>query len=79
LDAQQPISPAEILGLDQLPLTLTVAQAAKLVGVSRPTMYRAIEQGDFPHLKVSGRIVVPTTPLLTKLGVPHLTLQALQT
>ena len=64
MNARPTVSPEEILGVERLPLTLTVAQAAKLVGVSRPTMYRAIEEGEFPHLKVRGRLMVPTNRLL---------------
>ena len=37
----------------------TVAQAAKLLGLSEPTLYRAIRAGEFPAIKVRGRYVVP--------------------
>ncbi len=53
----------------QLPLTLTVAEAAVLLRVSRQTMYRSIERGEWPTLKVNGRIVIPTHGLLARLGL----------
>jgi excisionase family DNA binding protein len=37
----------------------TVAEAAGLLGLSEPTLYRAIRAGEFPAIKVRGRYVVP--------------------
>jgi excisionase family DNA binding protein len=37
----------------------TVAEAAGLLGLSEPTVYRAIRAGEFPAIKVRGRYVVP--------------------
>jgi excisionase family DNA binding protein len=37
----------------------TVAEAATLLGLSEPTLYRAIRAGEFPAIKVRGRYVVP--------------------
>ncbi|MBW6432193.1 helix-turn-helix domain-containing protein [Actinoplanes hulinensis] len=37
----------------------TVAEAAELLGLSEPTVYRAIRAGEFPAIKVRGRYVVP--------------------
>jgi len=37
----------------------TVAEAAELLGLSEPTVYRAIRSGEFPAIKVRGRYVVP--------------------
>jgi excisionase family DNA binding protein len=37
----------------------TVAEAAGLLGLSEPTLYRAIRGGEFPAIKVRGRYVVP--------------------
>lgn len=36
-----------------------VAEAAQLLGLSGPTLYRAIREGEFPAIKVRGRYVVP--------------------
>jgi excisionase family DNA binding protein len=33
----------------------TVAEAAELLGLSEPTVYRAIHAGEFPAIKVRGR------------------------
>ena len=37
----------------------TVAEAAGLLGLSEPTLYRAIRAGEFRAIKVRGRYVVP--------------------
>lgn len=37
----------------------TVAEAAALMRMSEPTLYRAIRSGEFPAVKVRGRYVVP--------------------
>ncbi len=37
----------------------TVTEAAGLLGLSEPTLYRAIRAGEFPAIKVRGRYVVP--------------------
>jgi excisionase family DNA binding protein len=42
------------------PLALTVSEAATLVGVSRRTMYRAIEAGEIPTVQLvpGGRLYI---------------------
>ncbi len=37
----------------------TAAEAAELMNLSEPTVYRAIRAGEFPAIKVRGRYVVP--------------------
>lgn len=37
----------------------TVAEVADLLGVSYPTVYRAIRAGEFPAIRVRGRYVIP--------------------
>lgn len=37
----------------------TVAEAAELLGLSEPTVYRAIREGGFPAIKIRGRYVIP--------------------
>ena len=39
-------------------LTLSVAEAAKELGVSRPTMYQIINRKDFPSFRVGGRVLI---------------------
>lgn len=62
------VTPTEALGVETLPLALSVAQAATLLGVSKQTLYRAINAGEWEALTVNGRLVIPTRPLLAKLG-----------
>lgn len=61
-------TPSEILGLDPLPPTLSVQQAAQLLGVSKQTVYRAVSDGEIHAITVRGRIVVATRPLIEALG-----------
>jgi excisionase family DNA binding protein len=44
-------------------LTLTVAQAAKLLGISRNSAYEAAKRGQLPILKIGSRILVPRVAL----------------
>jgi excisionase family DNA binding protein len=62
------VAPEETLGLERLPPTLTVEQTAILLGVSRQTIYRAVEAGEMRGLKVRGRLVVSTAPLIEAMG-----------
>lgn len=48
--------------------TFSVAEAAEALGVTPPTVYRAIGRGDLPHLRIGRRIVVPKIALLRLLG-----------
>jgi len=61
-------SPQELLGVEVLPPTLTVEQASRLLGVSKQTIYRAVESGEMKGLKVRGRLVVSTRPLADSMG-----------
>ncbi len=40
------------------PLAVSAAEAARLLGVSRPTIYTLIHRGDFPSFKVGSRTLV---------------------
>ena len=51
------------------PLTLTVEQAAKILGIGRSTAYELVHTGDTPSLRLGRRIVVPIAPLASRLGV----------
>ena len=50
------------------PLTLTVEQAAKLLGIGRSTAYELVHTGDIPSLRLGRRIVVPIARLNDLLG-----------
>ncbi len=40
-------------------LTLTVQEAASLLGLSRNSAYQGISTGEIPHIKVGKRILIP--------------------
>lgn len=56
------------------PATLSLAEAAELLGIGRSTAYQAVRAGKFPSpvLRVNSRIVIPTAPLLKVLGLDDL-------
>lgn len=49
-------------------LTLTVAEAADLLGISRSTAYECVRTGDLPSIRMAGRILVPRKRLEELLG-----------
>jgi excisionase family DNA binding protein len=50
---------AEVGATAPAPRFYTVAEAAVLVRMSKVTIYRAIRAGEFPAMRVRGRVVVP--------------------
>lgn len=40
-------------------LTITVAEAAKLLGISRGACYEAVRVGQIPSLRIGRRLLVP--------------------
>lgn len=50
-------------------LTLTVEQAAKVLGIGRSTAYELVHTGAIPSLRLGRRIVVPTARLAEQLGL----------
>jgi excisionase family DNA binding protein len=56
--------------LSELPPTISVARAAKLLGVSRSTAYRAAASGQLPTITFGRRLLVPTSRLLEMIGLP---------
>jgi excisionase family DNA binding protein len=58
------------------PLTLTVEQTAKLLGIGRSTAYELIRTGDIPSLRLGRRIVVPACQVQAMLGDPASTVVA---
>jgi excisionase family DNA binding protein len=62
---------AEItLEVAELPPTISVEHAAKLLGVSRSSAYRAAANGQLPTISFGRRLLVPTSRLLEMLGLP---------
>ena len=53
----------------ELPPTVTVDHAAKLLGVNRSAAYRAAARGEHPTIAFGRRRLVPTRRLLELLGV----------
>ena len=48
--------------------TLTVEEAAAVLGVSRGNAYEAVRSGALPSLRLGARILVPVPRLLAMLG-----------
>ena len=44
-------------------ITISVAEAAKILGISRPTMYKLMHRADFPQLRVGRRMLIPVDDL----------------
>jgi excisionase family DNA binding protein len=40
--------------------TMSVSQAARILGISRTTAYECVRSGDLPAVKLGRRIVIPT-------------------
>lgn len=49
--------------------TLTVAEAAECLGISRNTAYEAVRRGTVPSIRVGRRILIPTQALESLLSV----------
>ena len=49
--------------MDEMTLTLTVPQAAALLGISRALAYELIARGELPSLRLGRRVVVPRRAL----------------
>lgn len=47
----------------QAPTFYSVTDAAKLIGTSPVTLYRAIRDGEFPAIRVRGRLIIPARVL----------------
>lgn len=56
--------------LSELPPTISVGHAAKLLGVSRSAAYRAAASGQLPTITFGRCLLVPTSRLLEMLGLP---------
>ena len=56
-------------------LTITIAEAAKLLGIGRSTAYEAARTGAIPTVKFGHKIVVPLARLENLLGLRHGTLK----
>lgn len=59
---------AELVAAD-MPPTITVEEAADIVGISRAAAYRAVHKGQIPALRIGRRLLVPSASLLEMLGL----------
>ena len=50
------------------PATLTVDQAAAILGIARSSAYEAVRRGDIPAVRVGRRVLVPRVGLDRLLG-----------
>jgi excisionase family DNA binding protein len=46
------------------PVTVSVPEAARILGIGRNTAYVAVRRGDLPAVRIGGRIVVPVHRLV---------------
>lgn len=51
------------------PPTMAVADAGRVLGLSRGSAYEAVHRGDIPSIKVGKRLLVPTAPIRRMLGL----------
>lgn len=51
--------------------TVSIAQAAAVLGASRATGYRAAAEGSIPTIRVGRTLRVPTALLLEMVGIPY--------
>jgi excisionase family DNA binding protein len=45
------------------PLAYTVPQAAKVLGLSAPSVYNLVKADKIPYLRISRKILIPIEPL----------------
>lgn len=55
--------------ISNLPATISVPVAGKILGLSRSTAYEAAARGDIPTFTIGRRLVVPTTKFLERFGL----------
>lgn len=48
---------------EQLARTVSVADAARLLGISRSLAYECVRRGELPSIRLGARIVVPATAI----------------
>lgn len=51
-----------VMGMNEK-ITLSVAEAAEALGISRPLVYQLIHREDFPAFKIGKRTVIPRLAL----------------
>ena len=52
------------MAVDKLePLAVSTTEAARLLGVSRPTLYQLLNRADFPSFRVGSRVLISVAGL----------------
>jgi excisionase family DNA binding protein len=51
------------------PLTVTVEQAAMMLGISRTSAYACVARNEIPTVRLGRRVLVPTSRLMAMLNV----------
>ena len=49
--------------------TITVEEAARILGISRGSAYEAVRRGDIPTIRIGKRLIVPVAALGRMLAV----------
>ncbi len=65
--AQEPVHLDNSIPQQSLPgtkMTLTVREAAEMIGISKPKMYELIREGEIPSIHVGKKIVIARQALL---------------
>ncbi len=52
------------------PATITVEEAARLLGISRGLAYEGVRRGEIPAIRIGRRMLVPRRAILALLGEP---------
>ena len=45
------------------PLAVSAAEAARLLGISRPSIYPLLNRADFPSFRIGGRVLISVSGL----------------
>lgn len=65
-----PVTPEDLAGpYPRRPLTISVSEAAELLGVSEKTVRAAVEKGQLEAIRVGRLIRIVRAPLLQQLGI----------
>ena len=44
-------------------VAVSAAEAARLLGISKPVLYRLLERADFPRFRIGARVLIPVEGL----------------
>jgi excisionase family DNA binding protein len=55
--------PVLVTDWDQVPVMVPLAQAARVIGISRSSLYNLFERGELQSRRVGGRVFIPKVEL----------------